>query len=311
MATATRSRTNGKHDTPDAEVIEATAVEVYRQPAPAALFGTDDPVEVIEKATRVATALKDVVARCGLVSLIEGKEFPRVEAWQTLGSMLGVFPIKEWVREKPWPDPVPEALREHHKQGLAFGFEASFSATRTDGAVIGGGEAICLRTESNWINSPDYALESMAQTRATSKALAAPLRFVMTLAGYQSTPAEEMEGLRGRGSGRASNRPAPKTTAKAAEKSERKVTVPQKRAITDMLGEQGIEGKPAEAIVNWIGGVSALDRLTLRNASAIITRLGEDGGAQAILDEILAKAEEGDERASTIVARYGELIPDA
>jgi hypothetical protein len=32
----------------------------------------------------------------------------------------------------------------------------------------------------------------MAQTRATSKALSGPLRFVMTLAGYEATPADEM-----------------------------------------------------------------------------------------------------------------------
>jgi hypothetical protein len=32
----------------------------------------------------------------------------------------------------------------------------------------------------------------MAQTRATSKALGSPLRFIVTLAGYEGTPAEEM-----------------------------------------------------------------------------------------------------------------------
>ena len=38
----------------------------------------------------------------------------------------------------------------------------------------------------------DYALRSMAQTRATSKALRQPLGFVMSLAGFDPTPAEEM-----------------------------------------------------------------------------------------------------------------------
>ena len=44
-----------------------------------------------------------------------------MEAWQTLGAMLGVFSIKEWVREIPWPSPVPESLSAAQRRGLAFG----------------------------------------------------------------------------------------------------------------------------------------------------------------------------------------------
>ena len=46
--------------------------------------------------------------------------------------------------------------------------------------------------EENWQDRDDYALRSMAQTRATSKALRQPLGFVITLAGFDPTPAEEM-----------------------------------------------------------------------------------------------------------------------
>jgi hypothetical protein len=37
----------------------------------------------------------------------------------------------------------------------------------------------------------------MAQTRAQSRALGAPLKFVVKLAGYEGTPAEEMDGVNG------------------------------------------------------------------------------------------------------------------
>lgn len=181
------------------EVVDATVVgEPSTDLVPtasqgASLFRTDDPVEVIQKATTVANVLKGVCKDQGLIANIGGKEHPQVEAWQTLGAMLSVAPVKEWVRPIAWPNPVPEALKNLQKRGLTFGYEASFVATRADGGVIGGGEAMCTRTETKWKDKDDYALKSMAQTRATSKALAAPLRFVMTLAGYSGTPAEEMD----------------------------------------------------------------------------------------------------------------------
>lgn len=175
----------------EANVVESTAVEVYEH-QPVSLFHTDDPVEIIEKATAVANALKSVVASRGLITMISGREHPKVEAWQTLGSMLGVFPVKEWVREIPWPEPIPAALKSAKDAGRSFGFEASFIAQRADGTVVGGGEAACTRTENMWKGRDDYALRSMAQTRATSKALKGPLGFVMSLAGYETTPAEEM-----------------------------------------------------------------------------------------------------------------------
>ncbi len=61
-----------------------------------------------------------------------------------------------------------------------------------DGRVVGSAEAMCSRSETTWANRDDYALRSMAQTRATSKAMRQPLGFVMALAGFDPTPAEEM-----------------------------------------------------------------------------------------------------------------------
>ena len=50
---------------------------------------------------------------------------------------------------------------------------------------------MCSRAERNWTRSEDYAIRSMAQTRAMSKALSGPLRFIVTLSGLSGTPAEE------------------------------------------------------------------------------------------------------------------------
>jgi hypothetical protein len=138
------------------------------------LFHTDDPVEVITRASRAAEALKGVIRQQGLVSNIQGREHVRVEGWTTLGSMLGVVPVVTWTR--PTTD----------------GWEARVEARTLDGRVVGAAEAMCSKSERTWSKRDDYALRSMAQTRATSKALRGPLGFVVTLAGYEATPAEEM-----------------------------------------------------------------------------------------------------------------------
>lgn len=159
------------------DVIEGTGVELEPQ-APAAvpvnLFRTDNPAEVLKRAQETADALMPVVRKQNLVSNIQGREHLRVEAWTTLGAMLGVTPVCEWTRK------------------LENGWEARVEARTLDGRVIGAAEAECLRDESTWKNRDDYALRSMAQTRATSKALASVLRFVATLGGAAGTPAEEM-----------------------------------------------------------------------------------------------------------------------
>lgn len=148
---------------------------VHQPLPPPSLFGTADPAEVVARASRVAASLKEVIKAQGLISKISGKEYPRCEAWTLLGTMLGVFPVLVWTR------------------AMENGWEARVEARTRDGAIVGAAEAQCLKTERNWGNRDDFALRSMAQTRATAKALRMPLGFVMTLGGFQATPAEEMD----------------------------------------------------------------------------------------------------------------------
>lgn len=186
----------------DLEVIDGSAVEehsadlVPTEQAQASLFRTNDPIVVIERATRVADKLTDVLKRQGLTSRIGNKDHVNVEGWQTVGAMVGVTPRKDWVRAVPWPadEFLTDGLRAARDRGLTFGYESSYFAQTLWGQVVGGAEATCKRTEENWADSDDYAIESMAQTRATSKALASVLRWIVTLAGYSGTPAEEMDG---------------------------------------------------------------------------------------------------------------------
>jgi len=162
-----------------------------REEATPTLFHTNDPVQVLERATAVAVPLAEVVRKQGLVTNIKGREHVRVEGWTLLGSMLGVFPVCVWTRE------------------LDKGWEARVEARTRDGAVVGAAEAMCTTDEGTWKNRDSYALRSMAQTRATSKALRQPLGFVMQLAGFEATPAEEMPSGAAESHAEAIREPAP------------------------------------------------------------------------------------------------------
>jgi hypothetical protein len=149
-------------------------------PALATLFHSEQPDEIITKVAETANALAAVVERQKLAVSIQGRRYVRVEGWTLLGTLCGVFPVLEWTRP------------------LENGWEARVVARTLSGALVGAAEAMCLRSERSWASRDDYALRSMAQTRATSKALRQPLGFVVSMAGFDATPAEEVppEGFR-------------------------------------------------------------------------------------------------------------------
>lgn len=167
----------------------ATSTELERREAaaaPATLFGTRAPTEIVKAATDQANALKDVIEKNKLYVEIGTKRHVYVQGWTFLGSMLGVYPVTVWTRQLT-----------QEKDGVD-GWEARVEARTRAGEVVGGSEAMCTRDEEDkygkrkWEDADHYALRSMAQTRATSKALRQPLDFVMQLAGFDSTPAEEI-----------------------------------------------------------------------------------------------------------------------
>ena len=164
------------HEAIDAAARPLAVVDTPQPITATGLFGTSDPVEVIAKATRIADALKAVVVAKKLVANIQGKEYLTVEAWTTLGSMLGVYPFTEWSRK------LPEGK----------GWEARVVVRTRDGVDIAAAEAMCTRDERSWKNRDDYALRSMAMTRAVSKALRLPLGFIAVLSGFQPLPADEV-----------------------------------------------------------------------------------------------------------------------
>lgn len=163
-------------------------------PAPTTLFASDDPAVIVQRATRIANAIAPLIRERHLFKRIGKSEHVYVEAWALAGSMLGVFAITV----RTW------------EIGDDDGYGATVEARTITGAIVGRADAVVMRGEAvgtddhgdpirKWLEAPAFQLISMAQTRGSSKALRMPLAFIMKLAGYETTPAEEMEAAAARG----------------------------------------------------------------------------------------------------------------
>ena len=135
-------------------------------------------VALVQGAREMAGALADVIERQHLATVIQGRKHVNVEGWTTLAVMLGV---------------VAREVQTVETEGI---YTAVVELVRmSDGACISRASAEC-GDESPWNKRPRYARRSMAQTRATGKACRLAFSWIMALAGYEPTPAEEMPDTR-------------------------------------------------------------------------------------------------------------------
>jgi len=171
-------------DVLDAEVIDPkqTQALVPKNYGTGALQAPN-PQASLERASQIASALKPVIERQGLSKSIQGKNYVFVEGWTTLAALCGMTPM--------------EISNEDVGGGV---YVSTVELVNAEGRSIGRASAECgnadeLDRNGNpiWANRPAYARRSMANTRATSKVCRQVLSWVMTLAGYAPTPAEEMD----------------------------------------------------------------------------------------------------------------------
>lgn len=153
------------------------ALQVVENEKPV-LFDTKTPAGVIDRATMIANTLAPLVEKAHLYSMISNRKYVTVDGWNTMLSMLGIFPSVEYSRKL-------------EREGETA-YEARVNLTTLEGRVVGSGEAICSSKERNWSGRDEFAIKSMAQTRATGKAARIGFSWIMKLAGYEPTPAEEM-----------------------------------------------------------------------------------------------------------------------
>ena len=160
------------------------------------------PEEVLIEAQQAAFALQKRIAGKKKPVVFNGEQYIENDDWQMLSHFFGYSPKIE--------------STEFVQYGDVQGFKAiAVLLNERTGVVVGRGEALCLDEEDNWgsrtkyewqengrggrkkvavgqVNTPLFQLASMAQTRACNKAMSNKLKWVVSLAGYATTPAEDM-----------------------------------------------------------------------------------------------------------------------
>lgn len=141
----------------------------------------DQPTDITNPTavTALATTLAKLIIEKGLFTPIHGKNYVNVEGWQLAGEMTGIFPRMKSV------------------ESLGLGNEIKYRAEVElfdikTGENRGYGVALCSNKEYSKKSFDEYAIMSMAQTRAVGKAYRLTLGWLLKLAGYEATPAEEM-----------------------------------------------------------------------------------------------------------------------
>lgn len=210
------------------DVVDATAVEEPPEPGMAVaildgpgqgIIRAERPEDILGKATQIANALKGLIDSQGLAVHVGGrKKHVEVGAWQACGTMLGALGGQALHAETVWTRPVigDDGIAPRRTQYTAtvtrypkgkgpdkpvnvttyevdgFDWEACVEVRTASGAVVGKAEAMVSRSEETWNTRDDYALRSMAETRAESRAYRRAIGWIVNLAGYNATPAEEM-----------------------------------------------------------------------------------------------------------------------
>lgn len=128
---------------------------------------------------KFATSLKELIVQNNLCTPIKGKNYVNVEGWQIAGAFTGTVPIVESV--------------ENQSMGAIYKYRAEVSLRDRDGNKVGYGVAICTNKEPGKQNFDEYAVASMAQTRAVGKAYRMKIGWLLKIAGYETTPTEEMD----------------------------------------------------------------------------------------------------------------------
>lgn len=154
--------------------MEPTTALTTTEPQGLVEYNPRDPQTLLKAAQQLAKFIADNK----LASTIQGRAYVQCEGWQFLFAVAGL----DVIAAKP----------VRLERGSEICYEAEARLYNAEGKEVGYGYAICSdaeRTKKGWA---EYAIASMAQTRAIGKAGRNRFAFVMKAAGFEPTPAEEM-----------------------------------------------------------------------------------------------------------------------
>lgn len=133
----------------------------------------------LTRAKKLANALTGFLESNNLVIEIAGKKYVPVEGWQFTGTQLNLTDVVQSC------DPVESTIDKEIK------YKAMVEVINQNGTVISRGFAWCSNQENKKKGFEEYAVASMAQTRAIGKAYRNILSWIVKLGGYEPMPAEE------------------------------------------------------------------------------------------------------------------------
>ncbi len=143
---------------------------------------TNPSYELINKDSmlQLSNELSKLIKEKGLSSNIQGKQFVNVEGWQFAGASLGLMPI------------ITDTKDLSNETTIKY-MATCEVRNIVSGDVVATGIALCSNAEKTKRYFDEYAILSMAQTRAIGKAYRNLLAWLMKAAGFEATPAEEMD----------------------------------------------------------------------------------------------------------------------
>ncbi len=241
-----------------------------------------------DETMHLAVDLAKFIKENRLYQNIQGKEYVNVEGWQYAGSRLGILPV------------VDHVINISTTDEIKYQAKVNLLDLRSQ-QVVGAGFAICSNREQGKKYYQEFAIASMAQTRAIGKAYRNILAWIIRAAGYEPTPAEEMD--------YSGNEPAKVEQRQAAEPAETKATM--KAASTKEAEAPAAVAEPETAAVKYASAKQKEEIIRLLNNPVVtrqektkmllnINRLDEERAAQAIdkLKKVIEEREDGQSAAA-------------
>ncbi|WP_439881994.1 hypothetical protein ACSX1A_02300 [Pontibacter sp. MBLB2868] len=234
-----------------------------------------------DETLHLAVDLAKFIKENRLYQNIQGKEYVNVEGWQYAGSRLGILPVVEHVVNISTDDEIK------------YQAKVNLLDLRSQ-QVVGAGFAICSNREQGKKYYQEFAIASMAQTRAIGKAYRNILAWVIRAAGYEPTPSEEMD----YGGNEQAAKPAVPTEKKATMKSAAAV---EAKADTEeeSTSVRYASAKQKEEIISLLNNPT-ITRQEKTKMLLNINRFDEERAAQAIekLKKVIEDREGGQSAAA-------------
>lgn len=235
------------------------------------LVSLEQSVASPEALTRIAENIKHYVKANKLTVKIQGKDYVMQTGWQFAAASLGLVPK------------VKRPQRVERDGEVAYDCECDLIRVET-GQVVGYGYAFCSNKEGSKKAFAEYAIASMAQTRATAKAVRNTLAFIMNASGFEATPAEEMDEVEYRAAPKPA-KPVP-TQVEQLKKTPEQIEADICRGLDQPEIDAETKEKVLSAVLDADGDAYKLQRILARVVEIVKQRRAELEEAEEVTPEV-------------------------